>query len=151
MRFLLLLLFVLGPGPVLAGWHSGLRCHETAIEAAAEACSGLLLSSGSNTDWIRCRTVDVSACAATPAVGALCDVPAVTQRLSMSANTSSATSANNSNFLSLHGCEPSTDGGLTAAKVSDYMELWGLFFAACVGVLALKAVYQRFRIDHAGG
>lgn len=37
---------------------------------------------------------------------------------------------------------------LTSEKVSDYMELWGLFIAIGVVVLCLKSVYNRFRIDH---
>lgn len=39
-------------------------------------------------------------------------------------------------------------GMLTAEQVADYMELWGLFLGAMVVVLAAKAIYNRFRVDH---
>jgi hypothetical protein len=57
-----------------------------------------------------------------------------------------------------HVCDPSppfwadpalASTDLTAAKVSDYMALWALFFAAGVAVLCAKSLYNRFRIDHA--
>lgn len=37
---------------------------------------------------------------------------------------------------------------LTEEKVTDYMEMWGMFIAIGVAVLCLKSIYNRFRIDH---
>lgn len=36
---------------------------------------------------------------------------------------------------------------LTSEVVGDYMALYGLILAAAVAVLAVKAIYNRFRID----
>jgi hypothetical protein len=37
---------------------------------------------------------------------------------------------------------------LTGDKVTDYMQLWELFLGVAVAVLLLKALYNKFRIDH---
>lgn len=37
---------------------------------------------------------------------------------------------------------------ITEEEVTDYATLWGLFLAVGVTVICLKALYNRFRIDH---
>lgn len=39
---------------------------------------------------------------------------------------------------------------LTSDQVGDYMAVWAAFLAAGVAVLVVKAIYNRFRIDHEG-
>lgn len=39
-------------------------------------------------------------------------------------------------------------GMLTPEQVTDYLALWMAFLVAAVAVLGVKAIYNRFRIDH---
>ena len=47
-----------------------------------------------------------------------------------------------------HVLTPAGGVGLTPEKIETYMELWSAFLVAAIGVLCVKAIYNRFRVDH---
>jgi hypothetical protein len=55
-----------------------------------------------------------------------------------------------SHGVRLPACDMDLEPGLTSGKVQDYMALWSAFLVAAVAVLAAKALYNRFRLDHGG-
>jgi hypothetical protein len=48
-----------------------------------------------------------------------------------------------------HWADPGKVDGLSPVMIADYMAVWGLFLAAGVTIICAKAIYARFRIDHA--
>jgi hypothetical protein len=74
---------VAGPAFAVNGYHSGLHCHATAVEAAQERCAGMLWPSGITTagsgavSFYQCNRVmswSPPSCPSSPTAGSFCSV-----------------------------------------------------------------------------
>lgn len=154
------------------GWHSGVSCQRTALDAAAEQCSSRFVGGSAsmpsnNTTTvggiaIYCAGLNVApSCADDPAPGSACSHQVLVNYTAFPYGSAGGTrtqtwavfacdltsASSSSSSSSVGGTVTAVFPAMTEGEVADYMTLWYLFLSLGVTVLCAKALYSRFRLS----